>query len=201
MDYCKQKHFIAFINKDGKDRHWINGGFPWSETGPSLHPYETKEEKLLAKEIGESLSCWSETGDIEAVVLTVSKETISIMKKKDNALIVEKHERLNEEKKKKQIEDNLAKKKKKDTVDSETVDVVEVEIPKPSIKTPTIKPAVVSEPQNKTSDKKIIEKQNVPEKKRSPLELKSVKTEPKGTPTPSEPKKKSGLSKIMKGIK
>jgi len=195
MDYCKNRQFLAFINKDGKDKYWVDGGFPWSEVSPTLHPYDTKEEKLLAREIGESLSCWSETGDIEAVVLTVSNEVMSIMKKKDNALIVEKLERLNEEKKKKQVEEQLAKKQKAKLGD------VEPDAPTKEIVEPVKKPQIVSTPA--PVDKKLNENKIVQEKKRSPLEIKSSPKEKdkKVVPTPSEPKKKSGLSKIMEGIK
>ena len=197
MDYCKNRQFLAFINKDGKDKYWVDGGFPWSDVSPTLHPYDTKEEKLLAREIGESLSCWSETGDIEAVVLTVSNEVIPIMKKKDNALIVEKLERLNEEKKKKQVEEQLAKKQKAKLGD------VEPDAPTKEIVEPVKKPQIVSTPTPAPVDKKLNENKIVQEKKRSPLEIKSSPKEKdkKVAPTPSEPKKKSGLSKIMKGIK
>lgn len=279
MDYTKRKKFIAFINVDkNKNKYWIDHGFPWSEECPSLFPFETEEERKLAIEIGESISTWPEINDIEGKVITISQEIIPIMKKKDNAAIVEKYEKLNEEKKRKQFEKNFNKSKKTVEVDSDVSASSEdstlleisginiplseetaISIPKPkveknkpgqkhlpldtekvndsiptkpakekketTVKTKDISPAILL-PKTPISSSSLAKNIQVPNTKlnenerknspklaevgevkpklslpRSPLEKKSPikEKETKVEPAPSEPKKKSGLSRIMKG--
>jgi len=83
MDYTKTKTFIAFINKDSKDRYWINGNLTTDKDEPRIYPYETKEEKELALYIGKNLGCWSECADVEAVLLKVQGSPFHIINKKE----------------------------------------------------------------------------------------------------------------------
>lgn len=231
MDHCKNKQFIAFVNKNSRDRFWCSGYFAWDEYAPTLHPYDTKEQRKIAIEIGEAIAAFSETNEIEAVILTVGTETISIINKenKSEALArfekrsvdnIQKQEALKkkalEEKKNKKHEDDslgeppldipnspvvLSEKTSKKGLNENRNEVVLQKSPRPS--------KVSHVP---SSDKKggkklgIVSQQKTEiapvEKKRSPLEKKIPKQQEmdkKETPTPSEPKKKSGLSKIMKG--
>ena len=120
MDHInKAKKFIAFINKDGRDRHWINGNFPWAEDGPTLFPYDTREQKKIADEVSEKLVCWSETGDIEGVILQPVGEVFLIHNKKASGHIVDKYDKIFEQQKQKQLEDNKHRKKKSDENHSE----------------------------------------------------------------------------------
>lgn len=197
MDYCKQKQFIAFINKTGKDRYWCDGYFAWDEYAPNIHPYDTKEQKKIAAEIADGISSWSETGEIEAVILTVSSEVIKFVDKAGKESALERFEKRSvdgikkqEENKKKALEE---KKKKKEEETSENVEVL------PEIVQQVPPPAPVVEKKIKETKPKVVEKKEEP-RKRSPLEIKSSSTEKekKGLSTPFEPKKKSGLSKIIK---
>lgn len=233
MDYCKTKQFMAFIHKNSRDRFWCNGYFAWDEYSPTLHPYDTKEQKKIAIEIGEAISAWSETSEIEAVILTVNPEVISIVNKENKSDVLSRFEKRSqdgikkqEELKKKILED---KKKKTENETNNDVDGEQNDSPVlPVVSVPTHKninsterKKVVDENKNEVdrrsevppvpnSDKKDSKKlgnaspqktEVIPEKKRSPLEKRVPKQEmdKKETPTPSEPKKKSGLSKIMKG--
>jgi len=83
MDYTKTKTFIAFINKDSKDRYWINGNLTTDKDEPRIYPYETKEEKEFALYIGKNLGCWSECADVEAVLLKVQGSPFHIINKKE----------------------------------------------------------------------------------------------------------------------
>lgn len=197
MDNCKTKQFIAFINKTGRDRFWCNGYFAWDEYSPNIHPYDTKEQKKIAAEIADSISSWSETGEIEGVILTVSQEVITFVNKQGKEAALERFEKKSaqgiqkqEEEKKRLLEE---KKKKKDET---TEDFTE---PEPVIVQSIPPPVPVIEKKVKETKPKVVEKKEEP-KKRSPLEIKSSSTEKekKGLLTPSEPKKKSGLSKIIK---
>jgi hypothetical protein len=79
---------------------------------PRVFQYDTKEQKQTAMEIAEHLVCWSETCDIEAVILQRVDEPFPLFTKKDSAGLVEKYEKIYAEKKKKQLEDNMNKRKK-----------------------------------------------------------------------------------------
>ncbi len=83
MDYTKTTSFIAFVNKDGKDRFWINGNVIHDREEPRIYAYETKEEKKTAIELGQRLGVWDDTGDIEAVILKVSGKPFHIIDKKE----------------------------------------------------------------------------------------------------------------------
>lgn len=198
MDNCKTKQFIAFINKTGKDRFWCDGYFAWDEYAPNIHPYDTKEQKKIAAEIADGISSWSETGEIEAVILTVSSEVIKFVDKAGKESALERFEKRSvdgikkqEENKKKALEEK--KKKKEEETSEENVEVL------PEIVQQVPPPAPVVEKKIKETKPKVVEKKEEP-RKRSPLEIKSssMEKEKKGLSTPSEPKKKSGLSKIIK---
>lgn len=89
MDYTKNKTFIAFVNKDGKNRWWVDGNMPFDDTSPKVYPYDTKEEKENAKLVGYRIAIWSETGDVEGVILRV-QETVPIITKKEALLLEDK---------------------------------------------------------------------------------------------------------------
>lgn len=200
MDYCKTKQFIAFINKTAKDRYWCDGYFAWDEYSPKLHPYDTKEQKKIANEIADGISSWSETGEIEAVVLTVSSEVIKFVDKAGKSAALERFEKKSEEGIRKQEEDKKKvleeKKKKREEPNESSEELIELEpivVPEiPKAASPVVKKV-------KEENTKVVEKKAEP-KKRSPLEIKSSSTEKekKDVPTPSEPKKKSRLSNIIK---
>lgn len=82
----KTKTFIAFINKDGKDKWWLHGNYCFDEETPKVYPYETKQDKLDALEIGKRFGVWDETSDIEGVILKVVGEPFSIITKKEAAV-------------------------------------------------------------------------------------------------------------------
>jgi hypothetical protein len=124
MDYTKTSTFIAFINKDGKDKFWCNGNFVHDKEEPRIFPYESKEEKKLALEIGQRLGVWSETGDIEAVVLKVSGQPFHIISKKEAK---ELEKKLEEDSKKREQERRIAEIKSKAGIISEQ----ETEPPQP----------------------------------------------------------------------
>jgi len=200
MDYCKNKQFIAFINKESKDRFWCDGSFAWEEYAPKIHPYDTPEHKQIAKEICESLFCWSETGDIEAVILTVSKEPFPMMTKKDKPALVEKWEKICDDKKKAYYEEQSKKKHKKENTEDTSVVSVDQIVVTPVVET-NPEPIKTVRKTKELTVKKVEPTQVVKEeKKRSPLEIKSSQKEKetKVTTAPSEPKKQGGLSKILK---
>jgi hypothetical protein len=192
MDYCKTKQFIAFINKTGRDRFWCDGYFAWDEYAPNIHPYDTKEQKKIAAEIADGISSWSESGEIEGVVLTVSQEVITFVNKSEKESALERFEKRSADGIRKQEEDKkklLEEKKKKKESDPEHLggEILEA--------------AQISEISVVTKKPKVVDKVVEPiEKKRSPLEIKnsSKEKEKKDLPTPSEPKKKSRLSNIIK---
>ena len=59
----------------------MNGNYCFDEDVPKIYPYHTKEDKKIAMEIGKRLGVWSETSDIEAVVLSILSEPFSIITK------------------------------------------------------------------------------------------------------------------------
>jgi hypothetical protein len=252
MDHCKNKQFIAFINKNSRDRYWCDGYFAWDEYAPTLHPYDTKEQRKTAIEIGEAIAAFSETNEIEAVILTVGTEIIPIVNKENKPAALDRFEKRSvdsikkqEELKKKLLEEKKNKKSDETEVsnemgldapisDSKVLDAgnseqrtnitskptakktetklnennakVDVTAPQGSsrkgIRSTTSKDNkddVVKNPPTKPTT----EIPQVKEIKRSPLEKRIPKQEmdKKVTTAPSEPKKKSGLSKIMKGEK
>lgn len=81
MNYAKTKTFIAFINKDKKDSFWIHGNYCFDDHSPKIYPYQTKEEKETAIEIGKRLGVWDETSDIQGVILSIHSEPFSIITK------------------------------------------------------------------------------------------------------------------------
>lgn len=208
MDYVKKRNYIAFINKDKGNRWWVNGGFPWDETGPTLFPYDTEEEKQIAKDVGEHLVCWSETGDIEAMILRPVGDIIPLHVKKNSSNIIEKWDKYVHDKKVKQLEEQTARKpREKKQVDNDTTEEPLVEIPKPLDVQPVIKkeiPVKKEIPAKKEPPvKKEGKKQTPPEppkpnaKARSPLELKVEKPK-KEELAPSKPVKKSKLQNMIK---
>lgn len=247
MDHCRTKQFIAFIHKNSKDRFWCNGYFAWDEYAPTLHPYDTKEQRKTAIEIGEAISAWSETSEIEAVILTVSSEIISIVNKENKSDALSRFEKRSQDGLKKQEELKkklLEEKKKKPENDIETNHEMDtsLQLSEPQIldggssgqraniitstttkKTETkvnenkndvglqkhnrgseVSPTSSSNEKDRKKLESIKQKTEVSpvEKKRSPLEKRipqQKEMDKKETPAPSEPKKKSGLSKIMKG--
>ena len=90
MDHTKTKSFIAFVNKDGKNRWWVDGNYVFDEISPKVYPYETKEDKEHAKLIGYRIAIWDESGDIEGVILKASGETIPTISKKEALLLEDK---------------------------------------------------------------------------------------------------------------
>lgn len=122
MDYTKKtKTFIAFINKDKKDKFWMYGNYCFDEETPKVYPYETKEDKKAALEIGKRFGVWSETSDIEAVVLKVMGEPFSIIDKAQ-AKIYEKQLQKEEdervaERKAKELSESKPKKLKEEKVE------------------------------------------------------------------------------------
>jgi hypothetical protein len=137
MDYTKKtKTFIAFVNKDGKDRWWLHGNYCFDEETPKIYPYDTKQDKEDAIEIGKRFGVWDETSDIEGLVLKVIGEPFSIINKKEAAIYhkqiqKEEEERVAERKAKEESE----KKPKKEIKEEK----VKVEESKP---TPKIVPKV-----------------------------------------------------------
>ena len=81
----KTKTFIAFINKEKKDTYWINGNYCFDEDVPKIYPYESKEEKKDAIDIGKRLGVWDETSDIDAVLFKVVGEPFSVITKREAA--------------------------------------------------------------------------------------------------------------------
>lgn len=96
MNYAKTKTFIAFINKDKKDSFWIHGNYCFDDHSPKIYPYQTKEEKETAIEIGKRLGVWDETSDIQGVILSIHSEPFSIITK-DQAKEYEKQIKAEEE--------------------------------------------------------------------------------------------------------
>lgn len=128
MDYTKTKTFIAFINKDTKDKFWINGNLTNDKDEPRIYPYETKEEKELALYIGKNLGCWSETADVEGVLLKVTGNPFHIINKKEakeRLKLLEKESQARAEKRK-----ELEKAKKAEPEVVEQIIPVKVEKPK-----------------------------------------------------------------------
>ena len=129
MDHTKKsKTFIAFINKDKKDKYWIHGNYTMDEDTPKVYPYDTKEEKEIALEIGKRFGVWDETSDIEAVLLKVIGDPFSIITKKEaesyhKQIIKEEELRVAERKAK---EKELEKPKKVKEEIKEDVEIVEV---------------------------------------------------------------------------
>lgn len=252
MDYCKNKQFIAFINKNSRDRYWCDGYFAWDEYAPTLHPYDTKEQRKIAIEIGEAIAAFSETNEIEAVILTVGTEIIPIVNKenKSDALArfekrsvdnIQKQEALKkkalEEKKKNRNENPDEGLENNNEVDSDLSapprKILDLDSDKQRADSNTKQSTKKTEAKvNENKNEVVLQKQprntkvsTVPnsdkegskklgivsqqkneiapvEKKRSPLEKKIPKQQEMvkmEQTAPSEPKKKSGLSKIMKG--
>lgn len=82
-----RKQFIAFINKIKRDRYWIDGNQTIDEHSPKIYPYDTPEEKATVYEIGRRYGVWSETSDIEAVILLVQPNILPIITKEEALLI------------------------------------------------------------------------------------------------------------------
>ena len=82
-----RKQFIAFINKIKRDRYWIDGNQTIDEHSPKIYPYDTPEEKSTVYEIGRRYGVWSETSDIEAVILLVQPNILPIITKEEALLI------------------------------------------------------------------------------------------------------------------
>lgn len=152
MNYTKTKTFIAFINKEKKDTYWMNGNYCFDEDVPKIYPYHTKEDKKIAMEIGKRMGVWSETSDIEGVVLSILSEPFSIITKEEaveyeKVLQAEEEERVAARKARdKELEDakREAKKGKKEVVETPEAIVVEApivvveKIEEPKIETPKI---------------------------------------------------------------
>lgn len=85
MNNTKTKTFIAFIHRNKKDLHWIDGNYLYEEDAPKIYPYETKEQKELANLIGWRNTQWDEVeqagSEIVGVVLTVSEQIIPMISK------------------------------------------------------------------------------------------------------------------------
>jgi hypothetical protein len=146
MDYTKTSTFIAFVNKDGKNRYWCHGNYVYDEDTPKIYPYETKEDKKNAIEIGQRFGVWDETGDIEALVLKVSGSPIPILLKKDAKSVEEKMLKENAERIAKRKENEASEKKKvKDEAIAEKV----VEKPVEKVKTEKVEEKVSPTPEVK----------------------------------------------------
>jgi len=145
----KTKTFIAFINKDGKDKWWLHGNYCFDEETPKIYPYETKQEKSDAIEIGKRLGVWSETSDIEGVLLKVVGEPFSIITKKEASVY---HVQLQKEEdarvaERKAKEESEKKPKKEPKEVKEKVEKVEKEEVVVDRITPTIVPTpIISKP-------------------------------------------------------
>ena len=59
----------------------MNGNYCFDEDVPKIYPYHSREDKKIAMEIGKRLGVWSETSDIEGVVLSILSEPFSIITK------------------------------------------------------------------------------------------------------------------------
>lgn len=85
MNNVKTKTFIAFIHRNKKDQHWIDGNYIYEEDAPKIYPYETKEQKELANLIGWRNTQWDEVeqsgGEIVGVLLTVSDQILPMISK------------------------------------------------------------------------------------------------------------------------
>lgn len=160
MDYVnKTTTFIAFINKTKKDKFWCNGNIIDDKDEPRIYPYESKEDKKNALEIGKRLGVWCETGDIEAIILKTSGKPFHIIDKteaKEYEKVLEKDREVAQAKRR--AFDAEEKRKAKE----ETVEVVEP--PKPEIKQPKQKlpepvviPPVAPEVKKRGRPKKIFE--------------------------------------------
>ena len=90
MDHTKTKTFIAFVNKDGKNRWWVDGNYVFDEISPKVYPYETKEDKEHAKLIGYRIAIWEESGDIEGILLKATGESMPTISKKEALLLEDK---------------------------------------------------------------------------------------------------------------
>lgn len=92
MNNVKTKTFIAFIHRNKKDQHWIDGNYIYEEDAPKIYPYETKEQKELANLIGWRNTQWDEVeqsgGEIVGVLLTVSDQILPMISK-EKALEIE----------------------------------------------------------------------------------------------------------------
>lgn len=221
MDHCKNKQFIAFIHKSARDKFWCNGYFAWDEYAPSIHPYDTREQKKTAIEIGEAICGWHETGEIDAVILTVSAETFSIVNKENKSEALARFEKRSQDgiKKQEELKKKLLEEKKNKKLDADSEQTDEQIVNGKSTNENKDEVGqnnndISAIPPIPSSDKKNREKLgNAPtqkievlkeEKKRSPLEKripKQKEMDKKEQVTPSEPKKKSGLSKIIKDKK
>ena len=132
MNYTKTKTFIAFINKEKKDTYWINGNYCFDEDVPKIYPYESKEEKKDAIDIGKRLGVWDETSDIDAILFKVVGEPFSVITKREAAeyekiLSAEAAQRVAERKAKELEEKTQAKEAKKKT--KEEVDEIVEPLP------------------------------------------------------------------------
>ena len=85
MNNTKTKTFIAFIHRNKRDQHWIDGNYIYEEDAPKIYPYETKEQKELANLIGWRNTQWDEVeqngAEIVGVLLTVSDQIIPTISK------------------------------------------------------------------------------------------------------------------------
>lgn len=100
MDNTKTKTFIAFINKSGHDKWWIDGNCPYESDRPRILPYQTKEDKETAIKYGRSIGLWEESEDVYGVVLTVTGEPFEIINRKDADILVKEYKDAEELRKK-----------------------------------------------------------------------------------------------------
>lgn len=217
-----RKNFIAFLNKEKRDRYWINGNLVFDDCVPKIYPYDTTEEKELAHEIGRRLGVWGDTSDIEAVVLELKRPIIPIITKAEAAIVEDEVMAKYEEEAKVKKEALFAeKKRKKDEAAAKAAGIELVTIP-PAVESVDISDKVSPEPKKIPVKEKTIKVKSAvssaePEKKIEAVEKPSkVKTpvpvekkiEPsvdkksakdkKTSDKAEKPKEKSKLSKFIK---
>lgn len=85
MDHTKTQTFIAFVNKEKRDRYWIDGNYLFEEDVPKIYPYETREQKDIANIVGYRCSCWDEISEskseIIGIIFKATEQTIPIISK------------------------------------------------------------------------------------------------------------------------
>ena len=85
MDHTKTQTFIAFINKEKRDKYWIDGNYLFEEDAPKIYPYETREQKDIANIIGYRNSIWDDVienkSEIVGIIFKVTEQTIPIINK------------------------------------------------------------------------------------------------------------------------
>ena len=85
MDHTKTQTFIAFINKEKRDKYWIDGNYLFEEDAPKIYPYETREQKDIANIIGYRNSIWDDVienkSEIVGIIYKVTEQTIPIINK------------------------------------------------------------------------------------------------------------------------